>query len=612
MSTDKRAERLHQHVHRSAPVPPPLADDEDFGIADAPLGPAAPAAGPVVRKYLPGLAALRDYRRSWWRADAFAGLAVAAYLIPQVLAYAGLLGVPAVAALWTALAALVVYAFLGSSRHLSVGPEATVALLAGSIVGPMSHGHPARAAVLASALALIVAGWLLVARLARLGVVSDLLSHPLLVGYLTGAGVLMIAGQLGRFTGADVGGDTVLGQLRSFARHLDQVNGATVAVSGGTLAVLLLARWLRPTAPAPLIAVVTATIVSAVFDLRSHGVAVLGHVPAGLPAPGWPAVGMADLRSLVVPGLGLAVVAFSDNMLIGRAFARRGDHFDGNAELVALAGVHAAAGLMHGFPVSSSGSRTALAISSRARSQAYSLVAAVIVLAVLVFAGPVLTTLPMAALAAVVVYAAFHLIDLGEYRWLWGFRRSEFAIAVLTCAGTLAFGILTGVGIAIALSVVEMVARLSRPPDAIQGLVPGLAGMHDVDDYPDAQTIPGLVVYRYDAPLFFVNAEDFRQQAMDAVAEYSRGSQPVRWLVLNVEANMHIDVTAARSIARLHRDLCALGIKLGLVRVKHDLAVQLERAGLLTLIPPDMLFPTLPTMLEAYRQRCTDRPGDAA
>ena len=495
---------------------------------------------------------------------------------------------------------------LGSSRCLSVGPEATVALLAGSVVGRLAHGDPSRAAALAAALSLIVAGWLFVAWLVRLGAISDLLSHPLLVGYLTGAGVLMIAGQLGRVTGTTVTGDSVVAQVRSFAHAAHATSWPTLLVGLGTLAVLFLVHRVRPTWPAPLVAVTLATIVSAIADLRHSGVAVLGHVPAGLPRPGLPSIGSGDVQPLLVAGLGVAVVAFGDNMIGGRAFARRGDHFDANTELMALAGVHAASGLLHGFPVSSSGTRTALAVAAKVRSQLYSLVAAGVVLAVLLFAGPLLDPLPRPALAAVVIYAAVHLIDPSEYRWLWGFRRSEFAVAVVTCVGTLVFGILTGVGVAVTLSVAEMIARLSRPPDAIEGIVPGLPGMHDVDDYPEARTVPGLVVYRYDAPLFFVNAEDFHRQALAAVVEYESGSAPVRWLVLNVEANMHVDVTAARALVRLHRDVSARGVVLGLVRVKHDLEDQLERAGLLTLIPREMIFPTIPTMLAAYWTKFPD------
>lgn len=557
----------------------------------------------TLSRLAPGVGVLRHYRRRWLRRDVLAGLAVAAYLVPQVMAYAGLVGVPAVAGLWVAVGCLVVYAALGSSRRLSVGPESTVALLAGSVVGPLAHGDPARASALAATLALIVAGWLSLAWLARLGVIANLLSHPLLVGYLTGAAVLMAAGQLGRVTGTTVSGDTVLSQLSSFAGAVSGTNLTTLAVAVGTLSLLLAVHWWHPQAPAALVAVVLATVLSAAFHLSRGGVVVLGAVPVGLPMPHLPLVGLADVKALALAGLGVAVVAYSDNMLIGRAFSRRGDTVDANQELLALAGVHVAAGLMSGFPVSSSGSRTALAIAGRAKTQMYSLVAAALVLAVLVFAGPLLAALPAAALGAVVVYAAMSLIDVGEYRQLWRFRRSEFAVAAITCLGTLLLGILAGVGIAVALSILEMLAWLSRPHDAIEGMVPGVPGMHDVDDFPGAKTVAGLVVYRYDGPLFFANAANFHRLALAAVAAYDRPDAPVEWLVLNVEANMYMDITAAGSLAQLHDDLAASGVRLGLARVKNDLALQMDRAGLLDLVGTDMLFPTVGTAVAAFQSR---------
>jgi SulP family sulfate permease len=553
---------------------------------------------------LPGLHMLRTYPRGWFRLDVFAGAAVAAYLIPQVLAYSGLVGVPAVVGLWAAVAAMGVYWIFGTSRVLSVGPESTVALMAGSVVGPMAAGDPMRAEALSAGLALIVAGWLAVAWLLRLGVIADLLSHPLLVGYLSGGAVLMVVGQLGRVTGIDVEGHTIVEQVQSFASQLGTgaANPATVAVAAATLVILFSVRAWRASAPAPLIAVLIATAASALLHLSERGVAVLGEVPSGLPSPHLPALTWTDASNLALAGLGVAVVAYGDNMLIGRAFAHRRDNFSANQELLALSSVHVAVGLFSSYPVSSSGSRTALAVAGRARSQVYSLAAMAVVLGVLLVAGPLLGPLPDAALGAVVIYAATHLVSIADYRELWRFRPTEFALALVTLVGTVWLGILAGVGIAVALSLLEMVSRLSRPHDAIQGIVPDMAGMHDVDDWPDARTIPGLVVYRYDAPLFFANAADFRTQVLEAVAEYDTADEPVRWVVLNVEANMHVDVTATRVLIGLVRELGERGIHVGLARAKQDLLLQLERSELLDLIGPDMVFPTLPTAVEAYRQ----------
>ena len=565
----------------------------------------------------PGIGVLRRYRRSWLRSDVFAGISVVAYMVPQVMAYTALVGVPPVAGLWTALAALIVYAALGSSRVLSVGPESTIALMAGTAIAPLAAGDPDRAVALAAALSLIVGGWCLIGRLARLGVISDLLSQPLLVGYLAGAAVLMVVGQLGKMTGTTVEGDNLVAQLRSFAGVVDDTDVLTLAVGAGTLGLLLLVHVLRPRWPATLIAVAAATVVCVAADLADHGVAVVGAVPTGLPTPGLPDVTWEEFRTLMLAGLGIAVIGYSDCMLIARAFpapVEQGEtareSVDPQQELTALAGVQAAAGLMSGFPVSSSGSRTALAIAARAHTQLYSLVAAAVVLLVLFVAGPLIENLPQASLAAVVFYAASTLVSWQEVVRLARFRTTELLLAITATLGTVLFGVLVGVGVAIALSLAEILLRLARPHEGVLGRVPGLAGMHDVDDYPDAETLPGLVVYRYDAPLFFANVADMRRRALLAVDQENaaRPEHPVRWFILNVEANVEVDITAADGLRDLHSDLAARGVRLALARVKTDLRIPLERAGLADLIGQDMLFPTLPVAEEAYLSWATSNP----
>jgi SulP family sulfate permease len=562
-----------------------------------------------VAETVPGIGVLRRYQRKWLRADVYAGISVVAYMVPQVMAYTALVGVPAVVGLWTALAALVVYAAMGSSRVLSVGPESTIALMAGTAIAPLAGGDPDQAMSLAAALSLIVAGWCLVGRIARLGVISDLLSQPLLVGYLAGAAVLMVVGQLGKMTGTSVEGEDLVAQIRSFLSVVDETHLLTLAVGAGTLTVLLVIHFVRPRWPATLIAVALATVVCVIADLKDHGVAIVGAVPTGLPTPGLPDVSGHDFRALVLAGLGIAVIGYSDNMLIARAFPTpadddepAGDDVDPQQELAALSGVHAAVGLMSGFPVSSSGSRTALAITARSRTQVYSLVAAAFVVLVLFVAGPLIENLPQASLAAVVFYAASKLVSWQEIVRLARFRTTELLLAATAMLGTALFGVLVGVGVAIALSLMEIVYRLARPHEGVLGRVPGLAGMHDVDDYPDAQTLPGLVVYRYDAPLFFANVGDMRRRAVLAVDQENDAvpQHPVRWFVLNVEANVEVDITAADGLRALHADLAARDVRLALARVKRDLLMPLERAGLAELIGEDMLFPTLPVAEEAY------------
>lgn len=560
----------------------------------------------------PGLRQLQGYRRAWVRSDVIAGVTVAAYLIPQVMAYATVAGLPPVVGLWATIGPLAVYAILATSRQLSVGPESTTALLTAVALAPLAAGDPARYAALAAALALVVGGLCLLGAVMRLGVLADLLSRPVLVGYLAGTAGLMIVSQLERVTGVPVDGDSVVAQVRSFAAHLEHWHPATAALAGAVLAVLLImAKWL-PRAPGPLIAVLVATAAVAVLSLQRFGIAVVGEVPAGLPVPALPTVGLADLTALLLPAVGIAIVGFSDNALTGRAFAaRHGTHVQANTELAALGATNVASALTHGFPVSCSGSRTSIADLMGARSQLYALVSLVAVLVVLFGARGVLAAFPAAALGALVVYAALRLIDVGEFRRIARFRRSELLLAVGTVAGVLVLGVLYGVLVAIALSVFDLLRRIARAHDAVLGFVPGVAGMHDVDDYPDAKPVPGLVIYRYDAPLCFANAEDFRKRALAAVDWWSeRGGEPVRWFVLNAEANVEVDLTALDAVEQVRAELVSRGVIFAMARVKHDLRDDLDASGLTERIGADRLFPTLPTALEAFRSDSDVRPID--
>jgi sulfate permease, SulP family len=565
----------------------------------------------VLRNLTPGLNYLiRKYPRRWLRADSIAGVAVAAYLIPQVMAYSSIVDVPPVASLWTALAAIIAYVVLGSSRILSSGPESTIALMTGVAIAPLAAQNPDRAVALSATLALIVAGWCLLARLLRAGIIAELLSTPLLVGYLAGGAVLMVVGQLGKVTGTSFEGGTIVEEVRGFVSVATDTDWLTLAIAASTLTVILLLQWLRPSLPGPLIAVVLATVASVVFNLESYGVAVVGEVPSGLPVPHLPDVTFDDVKMLLLAGLGITIVGYSDIMLIARGFPltpAEGETAadlrpDPQAELVAMAGVHAMVGIFSGYPVSASGSRTALAITGHARSQVYSLVAALCIVAVLFFAGPLMAPLPWAALGAVVFYAASKLVSIAEFRRLWRFRRREFVLAIITLVGTVIIGILQGVVFAIALSLVEMLYRLARPHEGVLGRVPGIAGMHDVADYPEARTIPGCIFYRYDAPLFFANIGDLRERVdkLIALENETYPDAPVRWFILNVEANVEIDITAADGLRELARELADRDIHLGLARVKKDVYEPLERAGVIDIISKEMLFATLPVAEEGY------------
>jgi len=549
----------------------------------------------LVRRLAPGLAVLAGYRRSWLRGDLLAGVTVAAYLVPQVMAYAGLAGLPPVAGLWAIVPALLLYTVLGSSRLLSVGPESTTALMTATVVGPLAAGNPDRYAVLAAGLAVVVGLMCLVGWAVRLGFLADLLSRPILVGYMTGVALIMIVDQLPRLTGVSTSGSEFFPQLLSFVRNLGEAQLATVIFSVAAIAFLFVVPRFFRNAPGPLLAVVLGTAAVAAFGLEDHGIAVIGAVPSGLPSPGLPAPG--DLPQLVLPALGVLLVGYTDVILTARAFAVRGDEFDPNQELLALGAANLGAGVLHGLPVSSSASRTALARSAGGRTQVYSLVACAAVLAVLLFLSPLLANTPVTVLGALVVYAAVHMMDLAGFRRLAAFRRRELLLALGCVAGVLALDILYGVLVAVGLSVAELLSRVARPHDAIEGLVPGLAGMHDVDDYPQAHTVPGLLVYRYDSPLFFANADDFKRRALAAVDQHEG---PVEWFVLNTEAIVEVDITALDAVDALRQEFGRRHIVFALARVKQDLLDDLDAFGLTGTIGADRIFPTLPTAVAAY------------
>ncbi|NNH68724.1 sulfate permease [Nocardia uniformis] len=559
-------------------------------------------------RFLPGLEQFRGYQRAWLRPDVLAGVTVAAYLVPQVMAYAAVAGLPPVTGLWAALGPLAVYVFLGSSRRLSVGPESTTALLTAVTLAPLAAGDPSRYAALAAMLALLVGAICVVGSIARLGVLAELLSKPVLVGYLAGTAGVMIASQLGTVTGVRVDGGTIPRQVRSFLSNINQVHWPTTILALVVLAGLLaLRRWV-PRAPGPLLSVLGASLVVGVFSLSERGIRVVGAVPAGIPVPGVAGVAVSDLSLLFLPAIGIALVGFSDNALTARAFAaRHGERTNANVELGALGATNLASGVLHGFPVSCSASRTTIADAAGARTQAYSVVALGTVLIVLFGARGILAEFPTAALGALVVYAALRLIDLPEFRRIAHFRRSELVLALSTTLAVLVFGVLYGVGIAVALSILDLLRRVARGHDAIQAFVPGMAGMHDIDDYPEAKPVPGLVVYRYDTPLCFANAEDFRHRALAAVTLSEQLLPrdlrvPVRWFVLNAEANVEVDLTALDALEQLRAELASRDIVFAMARVKQDLRVALEAAGLVDRIGAEHLYPTLPTAVAAFRR----------
>ncbi len=553
------------------------------------------------RKWLPGLAVLTAYDRRWLRPDIIAGLTVSAYLVPQVMAYAEIAGLPPVVGLWATLGPMLAYAVLGTSRQLSVGPESTTALMtAVAIVTLAGEVDGQRRAEVAALLALAVGVVFGIGWVARLGFLANLLSKPVLVGYLAGIGLLMVVSQYATLTKLTISGDNLWSETWSLLTQWRQIHLPTLALALCVAACLFaLNRW-APRWPGPLLVMLASAAAVALAGLTGWGIEVVGEIPRSLPSPVLPALGDIDLLRLGTAAIGIAVVAYSDVILTGRSFAaRHNQRVDANAELLAMSAGNLINGVFGGLPSSASASRTVIGDAVGSRTQLHSLVAAGLLIGAIFLFGPVLAAFPQAALAGLVVYAGLRLVDLAELRRIARFRRSELMLALITFVAVLATGLLVGIGIAVALSLLDLIRRIVHPHDGVLGFVPGLAGMHDVDDYPRSTLIPGLLVYRYDSPLFFANAEDFRSRAL---AEVDRASGPVRWFLLNAEANVEVDLTAVDALEDLRQALAERGIVFALARVKSEVRAELEATGLVERIGPELIFATLPTAVAAYRE----------
>ena len=527
------------------------------------------------------------------------------------MAYGELAGLAPINGLWAMLPSIVIYAWLGGSPYLSVGPETTTALMTAALVGPMvAAGDRSGSIALASLMALLVGLVCLLAALLKLAFLADLLSQPILVGYLAGVALLMIAGQMHTLTGIGPRADSLWEALEALVQRHGAVHGPSLALAGLALLLMLVLRRWRPHLPGPLLVVLLATAASGLLHLDRQGVAMVGTIEAGLPALVLPTgLTLASWQPLMLGAVGIALVGYSDNMLTARSFAQRhGERIDATKELVALGVTNVATSLFQGFPVSSSNTRTALADAMGARSQRYALVALAVVLAVLLWLRPLLALFPRPVLGALVVFAALQLIDIDAFRRLQRFKRSEFLLALVTLLGVLCSGILSGVVVAVGLSVLDLFARVARPHDAVMGEVKDLAGFHDVKDWPGGSTVPGLVLYRYDAPLCFANANDFESRALAAIAAEV---EPVQWFVLNAEAIIELDITAADMLAELAQELQGRGIRFAMTRVKQGLFHELERAGLVARLGFDAFYPTIPVAVAAFRAQGSARPTGA-
>ncbi len=551
-------------------------------------------------RWLPGLRTLREYEFAWLRHDIVAGLVLTTMLVPVGIAYAVASGVPGIYGLYATIVPLLAYALFGPSRILVLGPDSSLAAIILAVVLPLSGGDPARAIALAGMMAIVSGAVCIVAGVARLGFVTELLSKPIRYGYMNGIALTVIVSQLPKLFGFSGDGDGLLGKVRTFGQALlsGKTNAVALMVGVGTLAVILSLKG-RKRVPGILIAVVGATVVVGALDLATRfGVSVLGPLPRGLPAFAIPWITAGDIVPVLLGGWAVALVSFADTSVLSRTYAARtGTHVDPSQEMVGLGVANLAAGLFQGFPVSSSSSRTPVAEAAGARTQLTGVVGALTVALLLVVAPALLQYLPGSALAAVVIASALGLIEVTDLRRIYRIQQWEFWLSISCLAGVAVLGTIPGIGLAIAIAVIEFLWDGWRPHSAVLGRAEGVKGYHDITRYPDARRIPGLVLFRWDAPLFFANAELFRDRALDAVAE---SPTAVHWLVVAAEPVTSVDVTAADMLAELDETLHAAEVELCFAEMKDPVKDKLKRFGLFARLGEDMFFPTTGAAVGRY------------
>jgi high affinity sulfate transporter 1 len=552
------------------------------------------------QRWCPGLAMLRDYDITWLRHDVGAGLALTAMLAPVGIAYAVASGVPGICGLYATIAALLAYALFGPSRVLVLGPDSSLTAVILAVVLPWSATDPQRAVALAAMMAVVAGGVCIVFGVARLGFVTELLSKPIRYGYMNGIALTVLVAQLPALFGFSGGGEGLLKQSHHYwlAVLAGRTNWTAFALGAGTLAaILLLGRGKR--LPGVLIAVVGATLVTGILGLAaSAAVPVLGALPQGLPALVVPSIRHEDLVPVLTGGVAIALVAFADTSVLSRAYAaREGAYVDPNGEMVALGAANLAAGLFQGVAVSASASRTPVAAAAGAKTQVTGLVGALALAALLVVAPGLLASLPRAALAAVVIASAVSLFEIADLRRIYRIQRWEFWLSIACLAGVAVLGAIPGIGLAIVIAVIEFLWDGWRPHFAVLGRVRGIKGYHDIERHPDAKLIPGLVLFRWDAPLFFANAELFRDRVLDAVAA---SPTPLRWLVVGAEPVTSVDVTAADMLEELDAELHAAGIDLCFAEMKDPVKDKLKRFGLFARLGEQRFFPTIDEAVDRF------------
>ncbi|WP_343991814.1 SulP family inorganic anion transporter [Terrabacter terrae] len=562
---------------------------------------------------VPGVALLKAYRREWLAKDVVAGVVLTTLLVPQGMAYAELAGLPPITGLYTTIMCLLGYAVLGPSRILVLGPDSSLGPMIAATVLPLvgSGGDPQRAVALASVLAILVAVIMTVAAVAKLGFIADLLSKPTMLGYMNGLALTILVGQLPKLFGFKVDADGLVGEVVGFVQGVAQGEAvpAAVAVGGvGIVLVLALQRWV-PRVPAIMVMVVLAILATSLFGLAARGVDLVGVLPKGFPPFTIPDLQRGDIALLVGGALGIATISLADTISTSSAFAARsGQEVHGNQEMIGIGAANLAAGLFQGFPVSTSGSRTAVAERSGAKTQLTGVVGAGLIIVMIVLVPGLLQNLPQPALAAVVITASLSLADVPGTARLWKQQRIEFVLSVAAFLGVALLGVLPGIAIAIGLSILNVFRRAWLPYETVLGKVDGLEGYHDVHSYPDARRLPGLVIYRFDAPLFFANAKTFR----DEVRTLARTEPRPRWILVAAEPITDVDTTASDVLQELDEELDGAGTHLVFAELKDPVRRKMDRYGLARQIEPRHFFPTLESAISAYQAETGARWHESA
>jgi high affinity sulfate transporter 1 len=551
-------------------------------------------------RWMPGLQTLRSYEMAWLRHDIVAGLVLTTMLVPVGIAYAVASGVPGIYGLYATIIPLLAYALFGPSRILVLGPDSSLAAVILAVILPLSGGDPIRAIALASMMAVVSGVVCIVAGLARLGFITELLSKPIRYGYMNGIALTVLISQLPKLFGFKIDGAGPVNDLWAIATSIldGMANWTTFTVGAATLVVILLLKG-NKRLPGILIAVIGATIAVGILDLAANAnVSVLGTLPQGLPAFAIPWITAADIVPVLTGGLAVALVSFADTSVLSRVYsARTRTYVDPNQEMVGLGAANLAAGFFQGFPISSSSSRTPVAEAAGSRTQLTGVVGAFAVALLLVVAPDLLQNLPTSALAAVVIASAIGLFEFADLRRIYRIQRWEFWLSIACTVGVAVLGAIPGIGLAILIAVIEFLWDGWRPYSAVLGRAEGVKGYHDITRHPDARRIPGLVLFRWDAPLFFANAELFRDRIMDAVAE---SPTPVCWLVVAAEPVTSVDITSADMLAELDEALHAAGIELCFAEMKDPVKDKLKRFGLFARLGEETFFPTVGAAVSDY------------